>query len=120
LPQAPQFFESVAVFVQTEPDVPGHVTLGAVQLPHWLFTHITPVPHTAPQLPQLLGSVVVSTHAVPQVVEVVAHPHTPPLQDCPLPQAMPHPPQFAGSVRKSVQPPGLVLVAAQTVLPAEQ
>jgi hypothetical protein len=118
LPHAPQLFESVIGFVQTDPEAPGHVTFGMVQLPHWLFAHITVPPHAAPQLPQLLGSVVVSTHAVPQVVEVAEHAQTPPLQDCPVPQAMPHPPQFAESVRKSVHWPGLVLVDPQTVLPA--
>jgi hypothetical protein len=118
-PHPPQLFASVIVFVQTDPDAPGHVVLGAMQLPHWLFAHITLPPHAAPQLPQLLGSVVVSTHALPQVVEVAEHAQTPLVQDCPVPQTMPQPPQFEESVRKSVHVPGLVLVDPQTVLPAE-
>jgi hypothetical protein len=81
LPHAPQLFESVVGSMQTDPAEPAHVILGAGQLPHWLFAHITPVAHAAPQLPQLFGSLVVSTHEVPQSARLAEHPQTPPVQD---------------------------------------
>jgi hypothetical protein len=54
-------------------------------------------------MPQLLGSFEVSEQTPPHSVEGGAHDavHMPPLHTSPSPQAMPHPPQFARSRRRS-------------------
>jgi hypothetical protein len=53
---------------------------------------------TVPQAPQLLVSLVVSTQDAPQLVLGPQFgKQAPDRQTVPLPQATPHPPQFAGS-----------------------
>lgn len=63
-------------------------------------------PHASSHWPQLLGSDVVSTqlpsHAVRLSPQLVAHA---PLMHVPVPQELPHPPQFWGSLSRSVQLP---------------
>ena len=60
-----------------------------------------------PHVPQLAALVWVSAHVVPQSVCPVAQPHLPAVQLPPPLQAMPHIPQFRGSVwneLESLQP----------------
>jgi len=73
---------------------------------------IWPAGHAAPQAPQCRASWFVSTHPEPaQQLKPVAqagaplHRHPPPTQalEVPAGQAVPHVPQFAGSVRVSTQ-----------------
>jgi hypothetical protein len=78
--QLPQFCGSVWVFVQLVP----HVVLGVVQtVPHVPPAHTWPVVHILPQTPQLLPSVLVLVHALPQKVSPVGQPHVPPVHDSP-------------------------------------
>jgi hypothetical protein len=99
LPHRPQFASSLLVFVQV--------------VPHWVSpaphsqtpeTQLPPMAHCVLQPLQLRLSLVRSTQAPLQFVSVwpasVPHvvTHEPLLQTCPAAQAMPHPPQFAGSL----------------------
>jgi hypothetical protein len=59
---------------------------------------VAPVEHTVPQLPQLVLLVCVLTHCPLQSVVPVGHAQAPVMQLCPAAQAVPHEPQFAGSV----------------------
>ncbi len=97
-PQAPQFLTSAEVERQTPPQswVPeAH--------PHALAEQIMPVVHRRLQVPQLSGSLVVSTQAAPQAVAPCGHVVT----HCPweqtwLPlQALPQLPQLVASLRRS-------------------
>jgi hypothetical protein len=74
-----------------------------------------PTPQTWPQVPQLFGSIPLSTHCPEQTLSAGgAQVQTPAWQEDPALQAMPHPPQLRGSVPRSVQP------RAQEVVPAAQ
>jgi hypothetical protein len=63
--------------------------------------------HVVPQPPQLAGSLVVSTHALLQVVRVPVQPeaHCPRSHTWLAPQAVPQAPQLCGSLRVSTQLP---------------
>ena len=50
-----------------------------------------------PQAPQLSGSDVASTQALPHSTPPLGHAHAPPLQSAPVAQAFPQAPQLAGS-----------------------
>jgi hypothetical protein len=58
--------------------------------------HAAPTAHTIPQPPQLLRSVLVSTHASPQRMLGGRQSHTPSRHDAPPVHAIEHPPQFSG------------------------
>jgi hypothetical protein len=60
--------------------------------------------HLLPQAPQLLKSLCRSTHAPEQSVSPLGHPHVPPLQTWPVPQAWPQLPQLPASVWRSTHP----------------
>lgn len=69
--------------------------------------------HTTPQPPQLLRSLRMSAHAVPQHAvpgrqvgpppQPMSKMHRPDTQRCPAPHTTPHPPQFAGSTSVRAQ-----------------
>jgi len=61
--------------------------------------------HTLPQAPQFEASLVVSTHAAPQVVLVQSRVQAPFSQTWPEPQTFPQAPQFLGSELLSTQAP---------------
>jgi len=65
---------------------------------------------TLPHAPQLLGSVAVFTQAPLQRLSPPVHAHEPPLQVCPLRQAMPQPPQFLGSLFVLISQPSIGLL----------
>jgi hypothetical protein len=118
-PQAPQLFASVCSLTHPTPaqhDSPAgqagpplHDTGGI----HMFPTHVSPDGQTWPQLPQLLGSVVVSVQPLVQHICPGAH-VTPPLQPvmvqllskhvAPGGQARPQPPQLSMSLVVSVHP----------------
>jgi hypothetical protein len=112
VPHAPQLRGSVAVLVQTPPQVVspvGHV--------HTLATHDSPAPHRIPQPPQLRGSVVVSLQMPPHSLSPVGQLHTPETQ-VPAPQSCPHDPQFLGSLVVSTQSgPQMISPAGQLQTP---
>ncbi len=67
-PHDPQWFGSLLVSKQVPPQhVPlfGHWLLFVQK--HWPFWHDWPIWQKVPQLPQLLGSLETSTHAVPHI-----------------------------------------------------
>jgi hypothetical protein len=73
---------------------------------HWLPWHVVPTGHTFPQLPQLLRSVCVMTHASPQSVVGAGHSHLLALHVAPPVHARPQPPQLrSSSVRFTHAPP---------------
>jgi hypothetical protein len=57
----------------------------------------SPAAQTFPQAPQLTGSEVASTQALPHSIPPLGHAHAPPLQSAPVGQAFPQAPQLAGS-----------------------
>jgi hypothetical protein len=63
-----------------------------------------PDEQTLVQLPQWLLSLVRSTHADPQALRLPGQPHVLDVQTPPVGQAIPHPPQWAGSLVRSRQP----------------
>jgi hypothetical protein len=105
VPQAPQFFGSVSLFVQSAPQSSGlgarHWHVPAAQLAPGL--HATP--HPATPAPQFRGSVCVFVHTVVQSSGLGArHRHVPPPQLSPRRvHTCPHVPQFCGSLCASVQ-----------------
>jgi hypothetical protein len=101
VPQAPQFFTSVAVDTQ----LPLHSVLpaGHRQVPSW---HAPPGPQVLPQAPQLFGSNWVKVHAPLQVVWPGRHcaAQVKPLHTWPAAHALPQPPQLFGSSRDTQVP----------------
>ena len=107
LPHAPQLALSASVFVQLAP----HCVSPAPH-PHVPLTQEPPTGHSLPQAPQLSESLVVSTHALLQLVRVTPASvveqsvvQTPALQTCPVAQALPHAPQLFGSLETGTQAP---------------
>jgi hypothetical protein len=77
--------------------------------------------HTWPQLPQFCGSVAVAVQTpglpmpAPQTTSVATvqlGPHTPALQGMPIAHAVPHTPQWFGSVIRLAQTPPQAVVPA--------
>jgi hypothetical protein len=64
-------------------------------------------PQPLPQPPQFCGSVFVSTHIAPHIIEPPTHdsPHCPAEQTWPVSHTCPHVPQFPGSSRVSTHVP---------------
>jgi hypothetical protein len=62
-----------------------------------------PVGQALPQVPQLAGSAVGSTHCPAQSTEPAGHTQAPASQLCPPLQAAPHAPQFRASLARSTQ-----------------
>jgi hypothetical protein len=122
LPQLPQLWTSVCVLMQ----VPLHSDwpLGQAQVPFW---QVRPLVHTVPHVPQLAGSMLVFTHAVPHSVAVVPvqfRPHTPAVQVAvPVPavgagQTVPQVPQWLTSLAVFTQAgPQSVAVGAVQLRP---
>ena len=69
--------------------------LGQPQTP---AMHDCPVGQRFPHIPQLLTSLLVLTHAVPQKVVVPGHAQVPPTHDCAAGQTFPQRPQLLRSV----------------------
>ena len=69
--------------------------------------HTSPGLHATPHAPQLAGSCLRSTHAVPQAVSPVPHivAHTPAEHTLPDGQTLPHAPQLLGSLAKLTHAP---------------
>jgi hypothetical protein len=113
-PHTPQFAGSVVVLVHTPLQlmVPGGHTVV-----HTLFTHVAPGAQTTPQLPQLRGSVKVSTHE-PSAHWVWVGPQfavqMPLAQTSPIAHARLQAPQLPGLVRRSTHWP------LQSVVPSGQ
>ncbi len=102
LKQAPQLSKSLVLSVQTTPHMSGLAT-GQVQTP---LAQLAPVGHFLAQAPQLFTSVDTSVQPIPgQRIIPVPHAQTPDLQ-VPLPQVVPHFPQFFASLVKSTHVPG--------------
>ena len=99
-PHAPQFFGSVAVLVQTPPQVVAPEP--QMQTPE---TQVAPEPHFVPHPPQLFTSVDSSMHAPPQMTCPVGQRQALPLHVDPVAQTLPQVPQFFGSVVVSAQLP---------------
>jgi len=123
-PHAPQFALSLVVSLHPSAQ---HVSptlqlqTGGVQLPpfpsktqHLPSRQVCPFAHARPQPPQLLPSLVSSTHSAPQHERLGAQPavvqvvlgtwHVPLRQVSPCGQRKPHPPQLLGSLSTSRQP----------------
>jgi hypothetical protein len=108
LPQAPQFWGSAVVSRQTPPQE----VFPASQV-HPPAPHAPEAPHEVKQLPQCSGSDERSTQgpapgppstpAAPQSVNPTGQRHFPPLQAKPPLHDAPQPPQFKGSVDRSMQ-----------------
>jgi len=62
------------------------------------LTHMWPVAHTSPHIPQLLESVDVLTHPEGQSVSPAGHTHMLIEHDAPIGHTPPHIPQLFGSV----------------------
>jgi hypothetical protein len=94
-PHVPQFAALVDVFTH----VPPHDVIPVGQA-HAPLTHCIPPEHTVLHAPQLFGSIATSVQRVPQRRCPVGHivVQVPPMQICPGMQALPHVPQFSGSV----------------------
>ncbi len=126
-PHAPQLFSSFVTFVheplqhsslpaQVRPHAPQFATVVVdTQLP---LQHERPEPH-GPPLPH--------RHVPPEHVSPAAHdgvhvvePQVPPLQLIPVPQRMPHMPQWFGFVLVSTQPPEQHVCVAAHAAPAPQ
>jgi hypothetical protein len=115
LPQLPQFFSSILVFVQlprpasTSPHIPN-----PPGQPHIEFMQISPAPHVFPHPPQFAGLLVmfVQTGGMPHKVVFIGHVQTPALHTVPPVQAIPHPPQLFESVFVSTQAPVQFVVPA--------
>jgi hypothetical protein len=101
-PQKPQLLGSVAV--STHCPLQSSLVSGQAHCP---MTHSLPPVQTLPHAPQLLGSLAVSTHVPLHEVCPVGQPTTHWLSShfWPGAQAWPQLPQFAASVRRSVQTP---------------
>jgi hypothetical protein len=86
---------------------PTPVTTVQVPAAHW------PLSHTVPQVPQLFGSIDVSTHAPSQLTSGAEHVQEPFTHVCPAAQALPHEPQFMTFALTSTHAPlQLVSLAA--------
>ena len=77
----------------------------------WLHWHAPPehvalLPHTLPQLPQLVRSVAVLTQLPPQSVCPVGHPQRPPAHITPGAHWLPQVPQLLVSLARLTQPLG--------------
>lgn len=109
------------------------------ELPQRLATHICPLGHALLQRPQWPGSLVVSAQYPEQLVRPVGHmtlPVSPAIippsgavtehrlftQNCPVGQAMPHPPQWPGSfvVLAQYPPPQLVVPVGHVPVPVQR
>jgi hypothetical protein len=118
-PQPPQFFGSVLVSEQpvaqqVSPPVHAGSPLQVVIDEHMLSMQDSPIGHAWPQLPQLSGSVEVSAHPILQhscpggqagpPLHSTGEWQEPPSQVAPDAQALPHVPQFFGSLLVSEHP----------------
>src|SRR5262249_51056813 len=102
LPHAPQLFTSNCTKVQTPPQLVEPNWHCMLQLPK---LHTCPLPHTWPQVPQLLGSCWVRTQVPLQGVAPIPHRQLPPTQLPSAPQATLHAPQLALSLCGLTQVP---------------
>ncbi len=94
MPQAPQLLSSEVRFTQSRLQLVNPVA----QLPEQaLIEQTSGDGHTVPHAPQLLTSLLVSTHILLQAAWPVGQPHTPPMHSRSPPQALPQVPQFFGS-----------------------
>jgi hypothetical protein len=104
LPQEPQ--SRLFVWRSTHAPLGGQDVCPVGQpIVHAPFTHWLPGPHRFPQVPQLRGSVVVSTQNPPQLVVPAAHWHALETQLAPGAHALPHLPQSYGSLVRSTHAP---------------
>lgn len=111
MPQLPQFRTSLTTFAQALaqhacPTAHGKLPLQPGVGVHEPPTHCVPATHFLPQPPQLPGSFIGSTHALPQLVSPGRQPlllHWPLRQVCPGWQWTPHPPQWLTSDVSSTQ-----------------
>jgi hypothetical protein len=116
-PHAPQLV--LLVFVSTQ-DVP-HCVSDPQPDEHTPALQTCPVAHMCPQVPQLLASEEVGTHAPLHTVVPAGQVHWPPLHDAPIGHALPQSPQFFASDMVSTQaPPQLNKPPEQTQRPLEQ
>ena len=85
---------------------------------HAPASHTSEAPQRLPQSPQLFASFLTSVHAPAQVFAGAAHPQAPATHDGVTPlQALPHVPQFAGSVVVSTQRPPHIAPDVQVHVP---
>jgi hypothetical protein len=97
--QPPQFAPFVCVSMQEPPQDVSPVP----QDWHVPALHATPVPQALPQEPQLSPSVWVSVQELPHSVWPDPQGWHAPVSQCPASHALPHFPQFCGSVWRLVQ-----------------
>jgi hypothetical protein len=134
LPQVPQFFGSVLVLTsQPSPTCLSQSAKPALHALMWqalarqAVLPLVTGPHTVPQAPQLFESLAVFAQVTPQQVWLdgqapplpQAPTQTPPEHDSPTPQALPQPPQLAGSVCVSISQPSKV-APSQSAKPPSQ
>jgi hypothetical protein len=98
MPHEPQLFGSVVTSTQLAPQSVWPAGHAATQAP---IEHTWSAPQTLLQAPQLLTSVLVSTHTPLQLVCGLAQPQVPPRHVVPLAHTIPHDPQFELSDFKS-------------------
>ncbi len=98
MPQPPQLFGSLLISEHACIE-PTPQTVWPVGHSHALFTHVAPDAQAAPHWPQLLSSFSLLTHAPasPQWLSVPTQRQKPPWQASSAAQAIPQPPQLAGS-----------------------
>jgi len=101
LAQAPQFWLSVLRFTQASLQSLSGFGQLVVQTP---FAHTLPAAHALPHLPQLSGSLVVSTQPLAHAVVPASQAHLLATHAWRVPQVTPQPPQFFGSLVPSTQP----------------
>jgi hypothetical protein len=85
---------------------------------HWPVMHCANSGHWFPHVPQLLKSVLVSTHVPPQSIFPLGQEQAPPRQVWPSVHVLPHAPQLLKSLLVSTHvPPQSVLPLGQTHMP---
>jgi hypothetical protein len=113
-PHAPQLFESVFSLTHA----PAQDVRPPLQFArHLPLEHTSPAGHAVPQVPQWVGSASGSVHTPPHAIWPCGQPQTPPLQDVPPAQTLPHAPQFWESLASDTQaPPQLVRPEPQVAM----
>jgi hypothetical protein len=129
-PHEPQLFGSLAVSTQLPPTPPSPEAMQSVEpprqvTPHLPIEHTWPVGQTFPQVPQLFGSLAVSTQVallpVPHSMEPPRQvtPHLPVEQTWPVGQTFPQAPQLFGSLAVWTQLPAPASPVQSVELPRQ-
>jgi hypothetical protein len=101
--QVPQWLASSERSRHVPPPPPVQSVLPVGQL-HALAVHVPKRPQVVPHAPQFMGSVLVSTHTPPHVVDPAEQTQTPLVHASPLAHVRPHAPQLFRSDETSAHP----------------